>query len=188
LNLNGETRETLVAGVSVGGLTVALAAQDGLKNLFGSLMILMDRPFQVGDLIRIKGHEGHVESVGLRSTRIREASGHVVSISNEEMARLDSENISSRSHLRRQEVLRLRADTPPGRIRSFVEFVRGIRENHEGLDPKFPPSVRIGFSDDAVTVTITYCYHPPNSAAFAAFNEKVTLQILEGMAKEGIQL
>ena len=104
---------TLIAGVSVSGLTVALAAQDTLKNLFGSLMILLDRPFQVGDLIRIKGHEGRVESVGLRSTRIRDVSGHVVSISNEEMARLDSKNLSSRSHLRRQEVLRLRADTRP---------------------------------------------------------------------------
>jgi hypothetical protein len=108
-----------------------------------------------------------------------------VSISNEEMARLDSKNISSRSHLRRQEVLRLRADTPPGNIRSFVEFVRGILENHEGFDPKFPPSVQIGFGDDAVTVTITYCYHPPTSSAFAAFNEKISLQILEGLAKQG---
>jgi MscS family membrane protein len=179
---------TLVAGVSVSGLTFALAAQDGLKNLFGSLMILLDRPFQVGDVIRIKGHEGKVESVGLRSTRIRDASGHVVSIPNEEMARLDSKNISSRSYLRRNEILRLRADTPPGKIRRFVEFVRGILENHEGFDPKKPPLVQIGFSDDAVTVTITYRYHPPNSAAFDAFNEKVTLRILDGMAKEGIQL
>jgi MscS family membrane protein len=179
---------TLVAGVSVSGLTVALAAQDTLKNLFGSLMIILDRPFQVGDQIRIKGHEGTVESVGLRSTRIRDANGHVVSISNEEMARLDSKNISSRRHLRRQDVLRLRADTPPGKIRSFVEFVRGILENQEGFDPKFPPSVEIGFSDDAVAATITYHYDSPDSAAFDAFNEKVTLRILEGMAKEGIQL
>ncbi len=179
---------TLVAGVSVGGLTVALAAQDGLKNLFGSLMILLDRPFQVGDEIRIKGHEGTVESVGLRSTRIREDSGHEVSISNEEMARLDSENISRRSHLLRREILRLRPDTPAERIRSFVEFLRGILERHEGFDPNHPPSVRLGISDDAVTVKITYWYHPPNSAAFTAFNERVTLRILEEMAQEGIQL
>ena len=86
---------TLIAGVSVGGLTVALAAQDTLKNLFGSLMILLDRPFQVGETIRIKGHEGTVESVGLRSTRIRDSGGHVVSIPNEEMARLDSKNMSA---------------------------------------------------------------------------------------------
>jgi MscS family membrane protein len=179
---------TLVAGVSVSGLTVALAAQDTLKNLFGSLMILLDRPFQVGDLIRIKGHEGRVESVGLRSTRIRDVSGHVVSISNEEMARLDSKNLSSRSHLRRQEVLRLRADTRPERIQSFVEFVRGILENHEGFDPQFPPSVRIGFGDAAVTVTITYYYGSPDNAAFAAFNERVTLRILQRLQEDGIQL
>ena len=179
---------TLVAGVSVSGLTVALAAQDTLRNLFGSLMILLDRPFQMGDLIRIKGHQGTVESVGLRSTRIRDASGHVVSISNEEVARLDSENVSRQSHLRRQEVLRLRADTPTEKIRTFVDRVRGILENHEGFDPRFPPSVKIGLADDAVTVTITYCYFPPDAAASDAFNEKVTLQILEVMAQEGIHL
>lgn len=179
---------TLVAGVSVSGLTVALAAQDTLKNLFGSLMILLDQPFQVGDRIRIKGHEGRVESVGLRSTRLRDPGGHVVSISNEEMARLDSENISRRTHLFRKEVIHIRADTPPARIGRFVEAVRGILENHEGLDPNLPPSVRTGFGDDAVTVTITYRYHPPDSAAFDAFNEKVTLRILEEMAEEGIQL
>ena len=179
---------TLVAGVSVSGLTVALAAQDTLRNLFGSLMILLDRPFQMGDLIRIKGHQGTVESVGLRSTRIRDASGHVVSISNEEVARLDSENVSRQSHLRRQEVLRLRADTPTEKIRTFVDRVRGILENHEGFDPRFPPSVKIGLADDAVTVTITYCYFPPDAAASDAFNEKVTLQILEVMAQEGVHL
>src|SRR5207248_10708726 len=156
---------TLVAGVSVSGLTVALAAQDTLKNLFGSLMILLDRPFQMGDLIRIKGHEGTVESVGLRSTRIRDASGHVVSISNEEVARLDSENVSSQSHLRRHDVLRLPADTPTEKIRTFVGRVRGILENHEVFDPGFPPSVKMGLADDAVTVTITYCYFTPYAAS-----------------------
>jgi len=179
---------TLIAGVSVSGLTVALAAQDTLKNLFGSLMILLDRPFQVGDAIRVKGHEGTVESVGLRSTRIRDSSGHVVSIPNDEMARLDSKKMSQQRYLQRKEVLRLRADTPPARIRDFASFVSGILENHEGCDPAHPPSVRIGLGDDAVLVTISYSYHPPNAAAFAAFNERVTLQILEGMAKEGVQL
>jgi MscS family membrane protein len=179
---------TLIAGISVSGLTVALAAQDTLKNLFGSLMILLDRPFQVGDTIRVKGHEGKVESVGLRSTRIRDSSGHVVSIPNDEMARLDSKKMSHQSHLHRKEVLRLRADTPPAQVRSFVAFVSGMLENHEGYDPAHPPSVRIGLGDDAVIVTISYSYHPPNAAAFAAFNEKVALQILEGMAKEGVQL
>ena len=184
----GVPLSTLIASVSVSGLTVALAAQDTLKHLFGSLMILLDRPFQVGDTIRVKGHEGTVESVGLRSTRIRDSSGHVVSIPNDEMARLDSKKMSQQSYLNRKEVLRLRADTPPARIRSFAAYVSGILGNHEGCDPTHPPSVRIGLGDDAVLVTISYSYSPPNAKAFAAFNEKVTLQILEGMAKEGVQL
>lgn len=179
---------TLVAGVSVSGLTVALAAQDTLKNLFGSLMILLDRPFQVGDQIRIKGHEGKVESVGLRSTRIRDANGHVISISNEEMARLDSKNISSRTHLRRHEVLRLRSNSPPQKVRRLAEFVRGILKDHGGFDPKHPPSVHIGFGDDAVTLTMTYHYGSSNAGGFAAFNEEITLQILERMQQDGIEL
>jgi MscS family membrane protein len=179
---------TLIAGVSVSGLTVALAAQDTLKNLFGSLTILLDRPFQVGDLIRIKGHEGRVESVGLRSTRIRDANGHVISISNEEMARLDSKNISSRTHLRRHEMLRLRSNSKPAKIRGLVEFIRGLLKDHEGSDPQHPPAVHVGFGDEAVTVAMTYHYGSSNSAAFAAFNEVVTLQILERMQQDGIEL
>jgi MscS family membrane protein len=179
---------TLVAGVSVSGLTVALAAQDTLKNLFGSVMILLDRPFQVGDRIHIKGHEGKVESIGLRSTRIRDANGHVISISNEEMARLDSKNISSRRHSRRHEVVRLRPDTPPQKVRGLAEFIRGILQGRDGLDVQPPPSVRIGFGDAAVTVTMTYHYGSANSAAFAAFNEEITLAILERMQQDGIEL
>ena len=179
---------TLVAGVSVSGLTVALAAQDTLKNLFGSVMILLDRPFQVGDLIRIKGHEGKVESVGLRSTRIRDANGHVISISNEEMARLDSKNLSSRKHLRRHEVLRLRSNSPPQKIRGLVEFIRGILREHEGSDLRHPAAVQVGFGDDAVTLTMTYHYASSDAAAFAAFNESITLQILDRMQQDHIEL
>ncbi len=186
---------TLVAGVSVSGLTVALAAQDTLKNLFGSVMILLDRPFQVGDLIRIKGHEGKVESVGLRSTRIRDANGHVISISNDEMARLDSKNISSRSHLRRHEVLRLNSRTPPQKIRGLVEFIRALLDNHEAFDPKHPPTVHVGFGEDAVTVTMTYYYasssghgvrrvqrddHVEHSRTFAAGRHRAVAQPASG--------
>jgi MscS family membrane protein len=179
---------TLVAGVSVSGLTVALAAQDTLKNLFGSLMILLDRPFQVGDVIRIKGHEGTVESVGLRSTRIRDANGHLISISNDEMARLDSKNLSSAKQLRRSEVLRLRSNTPPQKVRELAEFIRTILRDRDDADPKSPPSVQVGIAGDAVTVTMAYQSGLADAAAFAAFNESVTLQILDRIQRDGIEL
>jgi len=179
---------TLVAGVSVSGLTVALAAQDTLKNLFGSLMILLDRPFQVGDSIRIKGHEGKVESVGLRSTRIRDADGHVISISNEEMARLDSKNLSRGNRLRRREVLRLRSNSSPQKVRDLAEFIRAILRDGHGVDQDQPPTVQVGLGDDAVTVTMTYQYASSDAGGFAAFNEAVTLEILDRIQRDHIEL
>ncbi len=78
---------TLLAGLGVGGLAFALAAQDTLKNLLGSIMILLDKPYKVGDRIVVKGHDGVVEEIGLRSTRIRLLTGHQTVIPNEEMAK-----------------------------------------------------------------------------------------------------
>ena len=67
----------LIAGLGIGGLAFALAAKDMLANLFGSVTIFADRPFRMGDRVRIAGHEGDVEEVGFRSTRIRTLAGHV---------------------------------------------------------------------------------------------------------------
>ena len=180
---------TLVAGASVSGLAVALAAQDSLKNLFGSFMIILDKPFQVGDKIKIKGYEGAVEVIGLRSTKLRLASGNVATIANEEMARLDSENISRCTHLRRSENIHLRTDTPLEKIRRSLEIIRALLENHEGLDAKCPPSVQVtSLGPDAIAIAIVYWYFPPDQAAFAAFNEQFSLKLLEQFAAEGIRL
>ena len=83
----------VLAGVGVGGLAIALAAQDSLKNLLGSLMIFMDQPYKPGQRIVVEGHDGFVEQIGLRSTKIRMLTGAQTSIPNERMARLDIENI-----------------------------------------------------------------------------------------------
>lgn len=180
---------TLVAGASVSGLAVALAAQDGLKNLFGSLMIILDKPFEVGDTIKIKSYEGDVEFIGLRSTRLRLGSGHVVTIANAEMASLDSENISRRAHLRQSHTIQLDPDTPPDKIQRALEIVRGALKEHEGSHAKRPPKVHIsGFGPDAISLVMTYWYHPPDSARFAAFNEKLHLTLLAQFQAAGIRL
>jgi MscS family membrane protein len=179
---------TLIAGASVSGVAVALAAQDSLKNLFGSLMILLDKPFQVGDQIRVKAYEGVVEDIGLRSTKLRLANGHMATIANDEIARLDIENISRRPYLRRTETIRLRSDTPPEKVQQAAEIVRRLLENHEGMDPDLPPQVRVGGLDGTVVaLTMTYWYHPPRPLDFAAFSERVNLGLLERFQAEGIR-
>ena len=81
----GVSLATLLTGAGVGGLALALAAQDSLKNILGSMMIMLDKPFKVGERIIAKGYEGIVEDIGLRSTKLRSLTGHQVSIPNEEL-------------------------------------------------------------------------------------------------------
>jgi len=104
---------TLLAGAGVGGLAVALAAQDSLRNVFGSMMIILDKPFKVGERIVAKGYDGVVEEIGLRSTKIRLLTGHQVSIPNDELARNDVENVGRRPHIRKNENIPLALDIAP---------------------------------------------------------------------------
>jgi len=108
---------SLLAGLGVGGLAVALAAQDTLKNLLGSIMILLDKPYKVGQRIVAKGHDGVVEEIGLRSTRMRLLTGHQTSIPNDEMARIDIENIGQRPHIRRLTNIGITYDTQPEKFK-----------------------------------------------------------------------
>src|SRR5690606_15268118 len=84
----------LIAGLGIGGLALALAAQDTVKNIFGGMMMFLDRPFRIGDTIIIDKYEGKVEYIGIRSTRIRLASGRLVIIPNAHFTDKAIENIS----------------------------------------------------------------------------------------------
>ncbi len=179
---------TLLAGAGVGGVALALAAQDMLKNLFGSLMILFDKPFRLGERIVAHGYDGVVEEIGLRSTRIRTLTGHQVTIPNEQMARVDIENIGRRPHIRRHTNLRLPIDTSPEKADEAVAIVRGILEDHVGQAPDFPPRVFLDeFNEDSLNLKVLYWYHPPNYWDFLALSQQVNLEIKERFAAAGIE-
>ncbi len=179
---------TLMAGAGVGGLAFALAAQDTVKNFFGSVMVLLDKPFRVGDRIAVKQYDGVVEEIGLRSTRIRLLTGHLVTLPNEEMARIDIENISRRPHIRRSTNIRLRYDTRPDKVEQAVTIVRQILDNHEGSDPKYPPRVFLNeFNADSLNLRIILWYHPPAYWDFLAFCQHVNLQIIRQFDAAGIE-
>lgn len=116
----------LLAGLSIGGLAFALAAQDTIKNLFGSVMIFIDRPFQIGDWVISDGINGVVEEVGFRSTRIRTFANSVVSIPNGKLADLTVDNMGKRVYRRYTSTFGITYDTPPALIESFIDGIRGI--------------------------------------------------------------
>ncbi len=178
---------TLVASAGVGGLAVALAAQDTLKNVFGSIMVTLDKPYQVGERIVVKGYDGFVEQIGLRSTRLRLLTGHQVSIPNDDMARSDIENVGRRLHIRGTATIQIPSHTPVAKVKRALEIVRGELENHEGMNEDYPPRVYLRDINDASTgIVLYYWYHPPNYWNYLAFTERLNLSVMEQFEAEQI--
>lgn len=119
-----------LTGLSIGGLAFALAAQDTIKNFFGSIMIFIDKPFQVGDWITSGDVDGTVEEVGFRSTRVRTFRNSVMYIPNGKIADATIDNHGLRQYRRFFTTLTITYDTPPQLIESFVEGLKKIVERH----------------------------------------------------------
>lgn len=117
-------------GVSFGGLALALAAQDTVKNLFGSAMIFIDRPFQIGDWIHFQGMDGTVESVGFRSTRVRTFYNSIITIPNGKFAEGVVDNYGLRVYRRYSTKLTITYDTPPELIEAFIKGLREMVKHH----------------------------------------------------------
>lgn len=178
---------TLLAGISIMGMAVALAAQDTLKNLFGFLMIVLDRPYTVGERINYNGHDGVIEEVGLRSTRMRRLDGHVVTIPNSETANTAIHNIGRRPNIRRVMNIGLTYDTPPEKIEEAVRILQNLLDGHEGYDPELPPRVYFqDFGDWSLNIIVIYWYHPPEYWDYMAHAQKLNLAIMRNFAEKGI--
>jgi MscS family membrane protein len=120
----------LIAGLSIGGLALALAAQDTVKNLFGSLTIFLDRPFQIGDWINFSGIDGTVEEVGFRSTRVRTFEGSLVYVPNGKLADMIVNNYGLRVYRRFRTTLNITYNTPTQKITPFIDGLKEIIYQH----------------------------------------------------------
>jgi MscS family membrane protein len=121
---------SVLAGLGIGGLAIALAAKDSLANLLGSMLILFEKPFRVGDYIRLSGTEGTVEDVGFRSTRIRTLDNSLVSIPNDSVINTTVENLSLRPKRRQRFTLGVIYETPRATLEAFVEGIRTVILDH----------------------------------------------------------
>jgi MscS family membrane protein len=171
----------------VGGIAFALAAQDTLKNLIGSVIILLDRPYTVGQRVIVAGHDGEVEEIGLRSTKLRLLTGNQSIIPNEVMAKSAIENVSRRPHIRHKSNIALPYDTPLLKVKKAVEIIRTLLGDHEGMDTKKPAQVYFSsFKRDHLSIVMCYWYHPADYWTYMAFSQKVNEQIMERFEEEGI--
>ncbi len=140
----------LLASVGIGGLAVALAARPTLENIIGSFMIFLDKPYRVGQRVNVLGQNGTVESIGLRSTKIRLLTGHLTSVPNEKMATAEVENIGRRPYIRRVFNVTVTYDTPPEKIARGVEIIREIL-----AVPETPQSTESGATSGTEEFAVT---------------------------------
>lgn len=178
----------LLAGLGLGGLAFALAAQDALKNLFGSVVIFSDRPFQMGDWVRIADYEGFIEQVGFRSTRLRTFDGYLVTLPNSTVASSPVVNVARRPSIRRVLNVTITYDTPPEKVQRAVDIIQEMvdaRKDHWQEDR--PPRIYFNdFNAASLNIIVFYWYAPPSWWDYMAFNHDFNMELLKRFNEEGI--
>jgi MscS family membrane protein len=188
-SLTGSAPAQIIAPLAVGGLAVGLAAQDTIKNFFGSVMLIIDKPFTLGELVDIGSHTGVVESLGLRSTRLRSPEGHLVTVPNGDLANRAIRNIGARPNIRQLFSVGLTYDTSPEKLEEAVSIIRALMEDHEGLSPALPPRVHLNnLGAYSIDIQVLYWYHPADWWQFNAYHQKLLLEILRRLGAAGISI
>jgi len=179
----------LIAGLGVGGLAIALAAQSTLENFIGGIILYADQPVKVGDMCYFgAGRRGVVEDVGLRSVKIRTLDRTVVSIPNADFAKLHLENLADRDRVLLRENLRLSLETPREKLQHLVSELKSMLAAHGRLAEE-PLRVRfMGIGEYFLEVEL-YAYAMTDSwPEFLEIREDILLKILEIVEKSGTQL
>jgi MscS family membrane protein len=181
-----------LAGFGVAGLAVSLAAQDSLKNLFGSLTIFLDRPFAVGERVRVDRYEGLIEEIGYRSSRLRTLEGSLVTIPNSKIVDNYVENLGRPDRIRRELNVKMPPDTPAEKVEQATEIIKRVLNQEQiaaDLDSgELAPKVTFNhFDDGGLNIRVTYWFKSSDPGAYPAHGEKVNLALLRALNEAGIQ-
>ena len=187
--LTGLNFGPMIASLGIGGAAIAFAAKESIGNFLGSLTIIFDKPFTVGDQIVIDNYNGVVEQVGFRSTRIRTMDGSLVSIPNEKVITGALENIGQRPYIHWVNNIAIACDTPPAKVERAVAVIKGILNGHEGLHPDFPPRVYFnGFNSSSLNIMVQVWYHPAVEYwQYMDWLQQTCFKILNAFEAEGIE-
>ncbi len=186
----GTNIKSLLLSAGVGGIAVALAAKDTIANFFGSITIFTDRPFQMGELVKIGEHLGPVEEVGFRSTRIRTLQGHLVTIPNSVIANSNVENIGRRPFIRRTSNITVTYDSGHTKAKKAVEIIKEVLADVPQLntDPERPPRVYFSdFNDWSLNIYMSYWVKPADYWLYHQVNEQVNFEIMKRFETEQIE-
>lgn len=179
---------SLIAGLGIGGLALAISAQDLLKNMFGSLAVLMDRPFQVGDWVKIGDHEGNVIEVGFRTTRIRTFYNSILTLPNSRLLDSAVDNMGAREFRRWKTTLGVEYGTSPEQIEAFCEGVRELIRRHPNTRKDYFQVYANEFGDSAIEILLNVFFEAQDWPEELSYRHRLLLDIFRLAATLGISI
>jgi MscS family membrane protein len=184
----GYNTTTILAGLGVGGLAVALAAQKTIENLFGGVSVIGDRPVLVGDFCRFGDRMGTVMHIGLRSTRIRTPDRTIISVPNAQFSSMPLENISGRDKIWFHPTFNLRRDTTSDQMSGVLTSLAGILAGRDKVEVGPIPVRFIGVGPYSLDVEVTAYVKSSNGDEFLAIQQELLLAMLQAIERAGTAL
>ena len=179
---------TVLAGLGVGGIAVALALQKPMEDVFGAITLYSQQPIRVGDFCRFGTFTGTVEEIGLRTTRVRTLANTLIAVPNSKLCNESIDNISARQKILYNPNLRLNYDTPPAQVRQLLENLRSLLSEHDRV---LKDTCRVRFrniADDSLQIEIFAHIDTTVWVEFLELTEELNLRILEVVADAGTRL
>ncbi len=185
-DLTGRTAVSVLAGLGIGGIALALASQETLKNLLGFAAIALDKTFYVGDTVRIDEFEGTVEHVGIRSLRLRTYEGRSVVIPNSTAMGTNIVNLNRAPYMRREMLLRIHPNNPGPKVEEALSIMRDVLDGHDGKIPGLPPVVRFSEYEPARFVLQGMFWYDAGKLFFYDEASRINLEVAKRFSAAGI--
>ena len=179
---------TALAGLGIGGVVVALAAQKTVENLFGSVSLAADRVFRVGEWVRVDDVQGTVERIGLRSTHLRTLDRTLVKIPNGKLADARVESFGERDRIRFFLALELDRATTAAQIRAVLRDVEALVRGHPRVWPEGTAVRLVAFGPQSLDVTVNAWLATTDSGEFEGMRQELLLGILDAVERAGTRL
>lgn len=188
LSVWGYNTTTILAGLGVGGIAVALAAQKTIEDLFGGIAVIGDRPVLVGDVCRFGDRTGTVMHIGLRSTRIRTPDRTIISVPNSQFSSMPLENISGRDKIWFHPTLNLRRDTTSDQLLQILASFRDVLAGHPQVETGKMPVRFIGVGPYSLDVEVVAYVTTADYEEFVALQQELLLEMLRAVEHAGTAL
>ncbi|MDC0257181.1 mechanosensitive ion channel family protein [Crocinitomicaceae bacterium] len=184
LSNSGFNIGAMIAGLGIGGLALALAAQDTVKNIFGGIMVFLDKPFKMSDRIKVNGMDGFVEEIGVRSTRLRTLEGRLITVPNGQFSDNPVENVTLEPTRKISNTLGLTYDTNPEQMEKAMKLLRDIIVANDKVTDE--PLISFNTWGD-FSMGILVIYYIKSDDYILSAQSEINLEILKQFNAEGLE-